>query len=137
MFQNYLLEKFIPWSLKIDYKNSVKSITKEKEQFMCDMYNHFASYFKELSTYELHMFRVSFSEIKILNSELISILLPNNETYHSIYILHNDENYFYFTLNKNTYNFELKEYDTNSTIEKISKDLENLVPVITNYILMK
>lgn len=137
MFKKYLLEKFLPWSLKIDYKNSTTMISKEKEKFFCDMFNHFAHDFKDLNTYELHMFRVSFSTINIIGCELITVLLPEDELYNSLYILYNDEKCYYFTLNKNTYNYELVEYENGNVVDNISKDLSNLNEVLTNYILMK
>ncbi len=137
MFKSYLIEKFIPWSLKMDCKTSVSLIKKEKEKYICDMYNHFARDFKQLAVYDLHMFRVSFSNILLLNSELISMKLPNDENYHSIHILYNETSCNYFVVNKTMSNtLNLYEYTKEvKNVSSLSNDLSNLNDAIIKHLL--
>lgn len=137
MFHEYLIEKFLVWSLKNDYKTTVNAITKEKEKFMYDVYNHFASSFKDMPIYELHMFRTSFSNINMLDSKLISIVLPDDSKFHSLHIVYDDTKYNYFVINKNNDKLELINHNDLKVCGSIESDLSNLVTVMTNYILMK
>lgn len=131
MYNKYLIETFIPWSLKVDYKNSIKLLEKEKEKFICDMYNHFASSFKQIASYELHMFRVTTSKINTLGCDLISIKLPD-QTYHSIYIVYNNDSCNYFIVNR-----KLELISDGKVIDVLNSDLSNLNSLITNYIFSK
>lgn len=124
MFEKYLLETFFPWSLKMDLKNTITLLTKEKEKFICDMYNHFANSFKELAVYELHMFRMTFSRINVINCNLITISIPN--MYDSIYIAYNDNDVYYFLVDNNNLIFN------NKVVSQINNDISS---VITSFVL--
>ncbi|MFI3251578.1 MAG: hypothetical protein R3Y60_00415 [bacterium] len=134
---NYLLETFLPWSLKTDYKNSIALLKKEKEQFMVDMYNHFASNFKMFPVFQLHMFRVSFSKINMLDSDLISVILPEHNKFHSFYILYNENGFNYFVLNKKDSHLELVDHNDKKICGVVSLDLSNLTILLTSYIASK
>ncbi len=131
MFNKYLIETFIPWSINVDYKNAVTIINKEKEKYICDMYNHFATSFKELAVYELHMFRVSTSKINTIDSEIISIRLQD-DNYHSIHFVYNDSQCYYFILDR-----KLDLIENNKVVGIIQSDLSNIQSIISNYIFSK
>lgn len=137
MFIDYLIESFLPWSLKMDYKNSISLLKKEKEKFMCDMYNHFALNFRDLPTYELHMFRVVLSKINILECDVISITIPENTKFHSLHIVYNDNGYNYFVINKGKDKLDLINHNDKKICGAVAFDLSNLNMLITSYIAAK
>ncbi len=137
MFHEYLIEKFMLWSLSNDYKNVVNSIKKEKEKFMFDIFNHFASSFKDMPIYELHMFRVSFSSINMIECEVISITLPTHDKFHSLYIVYNDNEFNYFVINKTNNKLELINHNDLKVCGEVAFDLSNVSSLISNYILSK
>lgn len=130
MFNKYLIEKFIPWSLKVECKNAITLLTKEKEKYICDMYNHFASSYNDLAVYELHMFRVSTNQLNAISSELISIMLFKEDNYHSIHLVHGLDKHYYFIIDKN-YNVMFDK----KVIGKVKSDISDLTSIITNTVI--
>ncbi len=137
MFADYLVEEFMTWSLKTDYKSVVYSLNKEKEQFVCDMYNHFATSFKDMPIFELHMFRVSSSKIVMLESDIISISLPDGNKYHSMHLVYDDKECNYFVLNKSKNGLDLINHNDKKVCGVVNSDLSNLNSLISNYIISK
>ncbi len=130
MFNKYLIEKFIPWTLRVEGKTVVELLSKEKEKYICDMFNHFASSHNDLGIYELHMFRVYTTKINSISSEVISINFFNNDNYHSVHICHGLSKNYYFIIDKK---FNIM-YD-NKVIGKVSSDLSDLILIISNTVI--
>lgn len=130
MFNKYLIERFIPWSLKVERKNTFDLIVKEKEKYFCDMYNHFALSFKDLSIYELHMFRVTSNNIVSLGCDLISVMLLNDENYHSIHLAYLADKCYYFIIDRN-----YSVMFDNKIIDKAESNLNNLLNIVTNTVI--
>lgn len=137
MFCDYLIENFMTWSLKMNYKDVVNSISKEKEKFMCDMYNHFAANFKDMPVFELHMFRISQNKINMVGCDIISIVLPEHPKYHSMHIVYNDNICNYFVVNKNNNKYELINHNDKKVCGGVAFDFSNLNILITNYMMKK
>lgn len=101
--REYIEHKFLPWILFLDPRDTINHFNHEKENYLCELYNHISEAFKSLERYELYMFRVQMQKqmlpigmANIIICNLPTVKYPNEAR--AIYIVYNEDTLIYYVV---------------------------------------
>jgi len=123
--REYIEQHFIPWILFLDTEDTLKHFKENKEEYLCETYNHISTEFKTVDRYELYMFRVTTTRYMTPYGmmDLIICKTPDIKVVGDsklLVIAYNKVSTFYYCLEyrfENTYALKKKTKEVKDTIK--------------------
>ena len=137
--REYIEHQYLPWILFLDPKDTIKHFTSNKEQYVCELYNHISKEFKVLERYELFMFRVEFSKQMTPNGmvNIIVVKTPDVRLQGEsalLVIAYNDKELRYYTVDYvMDITYSIKKYHNKkvSTLDNAELNYKDIMNKIT------